>query len=187
MKKFVVIIGATAVGKMTVGQELQKITGLPLHHNHMTIDLVSNFFDYGTAEGQRLVALFRKEIFEAVAKSDLPGMIWTYMWAFDLQSDWDYLKSICNLFREHGAEVYYVELIADRDVRWERNKTENRRFHKPTKRNLDFSQRIFTETEAKYRLVSHESEITFPNYLRIDNTHISPEIVAQHIKEHFNL
>jgi hypothetical protein len=187
MKKFVVIIGATAVGKMTVGQELQKITGLPLHHNHMTIDLVSNFFDYGTKEGQRLVGLFRKEIFEAVAKSDLPGMIWTYMWAFDLQSDWDYIEGIADLFRENGAEVYFVELIADRNVRWERNKTENRRFHKPTKRDLEFSQRIFQSTEEKYRLVSHEGEITFENYLRIDNTHLEPEAVAQQIKENFSL
>ena len=187
MKKFVTIIGATAVGKMTVGQELQKITGLPLHHNHMTIDLVSNFFDYGSKEGQRLVGLFRKEIFEAVAKSDLPGMIWTYMWAFDLQSDWDYIEGIANLYRQHSAEIYWVELIADRDVRWERNKTENRMYHKPTKRDLKISQMRFTKTEDKYRLVSREGEIPFENYLRIDNTHLEPDVVAKQIKEHFNL
>ena len=44
MPKFIQIIGPQAVGKMTVGQELAKITGLKLFHNHMTIDLVSNFF-----------------------------------------------------------------------------------------------------------------------------------------------
>lgn len=38
--KFVLIIGAGAVGKMTVGQELAKITGLKLFHNHMTIEPV---------------------------------------------------------------------------------------------------------------------------------------------------
>lgn len=41
--KLVLIFGPQAVGKMTVGQELAKITGLKLFHNHMTIDLVSNF------------------------------------------------------------------------------------------------------------------------------------------------
>ena len=46
--KLVLLFGPQAVGKMTVGQELAKITGLKLFHNHMTIDLVSNFFDYGT-------------------------------------------------------------------------------------------------------------------------------------------
>lgn len=41
--KLVVIFGPLAVGKMTVGQELAKRTGLRLFHNHMTIDLVANF------------------------------------------------------------------------------------------------------------------------------------------------
>ena len=44
MPKIVLITGPQAVGKMTVGQELSKITNLKLFHNHMTIDLVSNFF-----------------------------------------------------------------------------------------------------------------------------------------------
>ena len=39
--KLVLIVGDGAVGKMTVGQELMKITGLRLFHNHMTIEPVS--------------------------------------------------------------------------------------------------------------------------------------------------
>ena len=46
--KLVIIFGPQAVGKMTAGQELEKITGLKLFHNHMTNDLVSCFFDYGS-------------------------------------------------------------------------------------------------------------------------------------------
>lgn len=68
--KLVLIFGPQAVGKMTVGQELAKITGLKLFHNHMTIDLVSHFFGYGTKEGKRLVNLFRQGIFEEVSKSN---------------------------------------------------------------------------------------------------------------------
>jgi hypothetical protein len=55
---------------MTVGQELEKKTGLKLFHNHMTIELVSPFFSYGTKTGKKLVNLFRKKIFEEFAKSD---------------------------------------------------------------------------------------------------------------------
>ena len=58
--KLVIIFGPQAVGKMTVGEELSEQTGLKLFHNHMTIDLVSNFFGYGSESGQRLVKLFRK-------------------------------------------------------------------------------------------------------------------------------
>ena len=42
--KFVLIFGDAAVGKMTVGQELTKITDLRLFHNHMTIDPVRDIF-----------------------------------------------------------------------------------------------------------------------------------------------
>ncbi|EOO76257.1 hypothetical protein IIC_01572 [Bacillus cereus VD021] len=85
--KFILIFGPQAVGKMTVGQELAKLTDLKIFHNHMTIDLVSPFFDYSTKEAKRLVSLLRNELFEEVSKSDLYGMIFTYVWAFDLQSD----------------------------------------------------------------------------------------------------
>ena len=86
--KFVLLFGPQAVGKMTIGHELEKITKLKLFHNHMTIDLVSNFFDYGSKEGSKLVNLFRNEIFEEVSKSNLYGIIFTYVWALDQKADW---------------------------------------------------------------------------------------------------
>ncbi|MCH7663235.1 MAG: shikimate kinase, partial [Chloroflexi bacterium] len=42
--KFIILFGPLAVGKMTVGQELEKLTGLKLFHNHLTIELVLPFF-----------------------------------------------------------------------------------------------------------------------------------------------
>lgn len=68
--KLVIIFGPHAVGKMTVGQELAKLTGLKLFHNHMTIDIVSDLFRNMPEERNRLTTLFRKEIFEAFSKSD---------------------------------------------------------------------------------------------------------------------
>lgn len=51
--KLVIIFGPQAVGKMTVGQSLAAMTGFKLFHNHMSIDFVSQFFDYGTPAGKR--------------------------------------------------------------------------------------------------------------------------------------
>ena len=81
--KLVIIFGPQAVGKMTVWHELEKITGLKLFHNHMTIELVSKYFSYGTPTGKRLVKLFREENFEEVVNSDLEGLIFNYLWYFD--------------------------------------------------------------------------------------------------------
>lgn len=185
--KLILIFGPQAVGKMTVGQELAKITDLKLFHNHMTIELVTPIFDYGTKEGQRLVSLFRREIFEAVAKSDLEGLIFTYVWAFDHPSDWEYINNVCQIFESKGGKVYFVELEANLNERIERNKSPHRLKHKPTKRNIEWSENNLKKSMEKYRLNSLEGEITKQEYIRINNTNKSPEEVAKVIKEKFQL
>jgi AAA domain len=185
--KFVLIVGPQAVGKMTVGQELEKITNLKLFHNHMTIELVNPFFEYGTKEGNRLVNLFRQEIFEEVSKSNLYGLIFTYVWAFDLQSDWEYVEKISNIFESKGGTVYFVELEADLEERVERNKSLNRLEHKPTKRNIEKSEMDLKSTFEKYRLNSYKGEIVKEHYIKINNTNLRAEEVAKIIKEKFHL
>jgi hypothetical protein len=185
--KLVLVFGPQAVGKMTVGQELAKITGLKLFHNHMTIDLVSHFFDYGTKEGKRLVNLFRREIFEEVSKSNLYGMIFTYVWAFNLQDDWDYVNQVVQLIESRGGTVYFVELEAELEERLERNKSSNRLEHKPSKRNIEWSEDDLKKSMKKYRLNSLEGEINYSNYIKINNTNLSAEEVAKSIKDKFKL
>ncbi len=185
--KLIIIFGPHAVGKMTVGQELSKITDLKLFHNHMTIDMANDLFENLPKERSRLINLFRKEIFEAFSNSEEYGMIFTYMWAFDSQDDWNYISYVEELFASKGAEVYFVELEADYELRIERNKTENRLLNKPTKRNLEKSETLFRSLESKYRLNSYEGEITKENYIRINNTELSPEEAALIIKSKFSL
>lgn len=185
--KLIIIFGPHAVGKMTVGQELAKITKLKLFHNHMTIDVVSDLFENIPKERNRLINLFRKEIFEAYSKSDEYGMIFTYMWAFDRKEDWEYIDYVENLFSSRGADIYFVELEADYDLRIERNKTDNRLLNKPTKRNIEKSESLFRSLENTYRLNSFDGEVAKENYLRIDNSNLRPEEAALIIKNKFTL
>lgn len=184
--KFVLIFGPQAVGKMTVGQELEKITELKLFHNHMTIELVYPFFGF-SAESWRLSNLFRQEIFEAVSRSDLPGIIFTYVWAFDQQKDWDFVQKTCDIFESKGSTVYFVELEADLEERLKRNTSPHRLEHKPTKRNTHQSEHNLKTTLEQHRLNSMEGEITRKNYIKINNTHLNAEEVAKIIKENFQL
>ena len=184
----VVVLGPHAVGKMTVGQALAAKTGLKLLHNHMTIELVREFFPVFTSEeGKRLNDLFRREIYEAVAKSDLPGLIVTNMIAFGLPGQKEYIDDIISLFKVHGAETHVVELCADFDVRIERNKTENRLANKPSKRDLAQSEALFRRLEGEYRMNSNPGEVLFENFLKIDNTNLSPEDAAAQICAAFGL
>ena len=182
--KLVFLIGNGAVGKMTVGQELMKLTDLRLFHNHMTIEPVIEVFGYYNGI---VVSKMRQIIFEEFAKSDNYGMIFTYMWAFDQQSDWDSVERVTNIFKEQGAEVYYVELVASQEVRLKRNETENRLKNKASKRDLEASRERILRQDEKYRLESYDGEVPYENYMKIDNTNLSPEEAARLIQERFSL
>ena len=177
--KLVLIVGSGAVGKMTVGQELMNITNLRLFHNHMMIEPVIDIF--GKYKPDTIVKL-RNIIFDDFIQSDCEGMIFTFMWAFDMKSDWEYLDNIVKKF----DEVYCVELIASQEVRLKRNKTENRLRNKASKRDIEASDSRLLN-EEKYRLVSNEGEIPFKNYLRINNENIEAKDVAKMIKDEFDL
>ncbi|MGA4719907.1 AAA family ATPase [Fictibacillus nanhaiensis] len=185
--KLVLLFGPQAVGKMTVGHELEKVTKLKLFHNHMTIDLVTPFFDYGSEEGKRLVNLFRSEIFRTFAKSDQYGMIFTYVWAFNYKEDWEFVEGVCQVFEKEGAEVYFVELESDLNTRLQRNTTPHRLEHKPSKRNLVWSENDVRTSMEKYRLNSYEGEVKKKNYLRINNTNLDAYEVAMLIQHTFKL
>ncbi|WP_018932248.1 AAA family ATPase [Gracilibacillus lacisalsi] len=184
--KFVLIFGPQAVGKMTVGQELTKITELKLLHNHMTIDLLEPFFGF-EPEMWRLSTLFREEIMKSFAISDNYGMIFTYVWAFNEDEDWEFVADICKIFESEDAEIYFVELEADLDQRIIRNKTPNRLEQKPTKRNTKQSEEELISSLDAYRLNSEPGEIKQQHYLRINNTELNAKDVAGIIKKKFNL
>jgi hypothetical protein len=184
--ELLLIIGPPAVGKMAVGMELAKRTKLKLFHNHMSIEFVQPFFNYGTATGRRLVSEFRRRIFEEVAQSDLPGLIFTYVWAFDIPEEKNYVDSICAPFRERGARVSFVELWADLPTRLARNKTELRLAHKPSKRDLAWSEDNLLKSDREHRLNTLPGEFPYPDdYLRIDNSELSPAETATRIVRHF--
>ena len=185
MKKTLVIItGPHAVGKMTVGQELAKITGLRLFHNHMSIELSLKLFDFGTPGFRALNETIRKTVFEQFAMGDLPGLIFTYMMDFDDPREFLYLQGIIDLFRENGADCHVVELCADFDERVARNRSENRLVHKESKRNVERSEAEMRHTSARHRLNSREGEILpFESYIKIDNTNLAPDEVARTIKK----
>ena len=178
-----ILFGPPAVGKMTVGQELSRLTGYPLLHNHMTIDLVTELFDFGTPQFGRLVPTFRQMLVAEAAASDLPGLIFTFVWAFDVAEDRVFLDGLRDAVAEHGGATYYVELEAGLEERLVRNRTENRLRHK---KKADFA-----KTEgAMLRLDAHRmnSHGDFPyptHHIKIANTHLSAGEAAKRIVEAF--
>jgi hypothetical protein len=182
---FVVIFGPPAVGKMTVGYELAKVTGMKVFHNHMTIDLILEFFPYGSEKFNTLVSEFRQRILEEVAASDLPGLIFTYVWALDEPGDHEQIESYSEIFKKNGADVYFVELEADLEERLERNRSEFRLEKKPSKRDVSRSEKYLLNTDKQYRMNTDGDFFHQEDYLKINNTNLSPEETVKQIVASF--
>ncbi|MBM6616022.1 AAA family ATPase [Desemzia sp. RIT804] len=183
----IVIMGPQAVGKMTIGRELEKKIDAKLLHNHETIDLFANFLGYGN-ETFRLSDQTRKELFRAFVRNETnvtDSIIFTVVAAFDLDEDIEFLKEISAIFAAGKGRVFLIELEADLETRLERNVGESRLKAKPSKRNLDFSRNELLTTHEKHRLNSLpnevEEKIQHVNYLRINNTYLEPEEIADRI------
>jgi hypothetical protein len=184
---FVMLLGPPAVGKMTVGAALSRITGFPLFHNHMTIELVLPFFEFGSPPFTRLVRLFRNSIFQEMAASDGPGLIFTYVWAFDYDGDHAFVNATRQTFQEHGWRCVFAELHADLDTRLARNATPDRIAAKPSKRDVAASAARLTALDQQYRLTS-DGNFPWPaDYLHIDNSALDPAEAAHRIADHFGL
>jgi hypothetical protein len=183
----VVIFGPPAVGKMTVGMELERLTGMRLFHNHMTVDPVLQFFPFGSPPFKNLVAEFRRRIFEEVAASDLPGLIFTYVWALDDPRDKDHVDGLVKIFEKRGSRVCYVELQATQAERLVRNDTPLRLAEKKPKRDLANSRAHLLDADQRYQLNTQGSFFYTERHLKIENTELTPVAVAQRIIQHFAL
>ena len=80
-----------------------------------------------------------------------------------------------------------MELVADQQTRLRRNRMENRLAHKASKRDLEASDARLLRDDENHRMERLPGEIPFENYLRIDNTFLSPEDTAKRIQLHFSL
>ena len=180
--KLLLLMGNSAVGKMTVGQELAKITPFRLMHNHHMIEPVLEIF--GQFRGD-IIQKLRFTILEEFRKTDNYGLIFTYMMAFDMPCEYEYLQKVIDTMAVAEEDICYVELVAPQNIRLERNATENRLIHKASKRDVDASNARLIRDDENHRMESLPGEITWPNYLRIDNSRLSPAQTAKIIKEHF--
>ena len=182
MKKLVILFGPPAVGKMTVGKELEKLSGLKLFHNHMTIELILPFFEFGSKEFNRLTGNFRRQILEEVANSDLPGLIFTFVWNFNKESEKKFIDSLSSIFHDVGGKSFYVELEASQKERLVRNRGEDRLLEKPSKRNLEWSDNNLISCDENYKLnLSEDDTFYYGNYLKINNENLNASETAKKI------
>lgn len=186
MTKFIVILGPPAVGKMTVGQEICKLTNFKLFHNHLIIDAILPLFDFESINFKVLVNEFRTRIFEETIAAKLGGIIFTYVLAINKESSVKQLYHWIELFKENNAEIYIIELQANLAERLKRNETTNRLNNKQSKRNIELSRQILLKNEEELVMQLPLGSFGSLPYLKIVTDNLTAEETAKIIIKYFN-
>ena len=186
MANLIVVCGPQAVGKMTVAEALRDRLRYSMMMNHDSIELSDRIFGFGTPAQKALNAAIRENVFSLAVQHNV-DLIFTFVCAFDMPEDVAYLKNLEAQFTESGGQFYFVELSATLERRLERNETPYRMERKPSKRNTEWSRQDILKTAERYKLNTDEGEVLFTHLLKIDNTDLSPDEVADRVIETFGL
>ena len=176
------IIGAPASGKMTIGQELEKLTNAKLFHNHESIDFALKFMDEFSIEMLEFHQDITLAAMTAFARQGR-NMIGTGVINFDIAEDVAYLQRIQEIFESQQRRVLFIELETSFEERLKRNRTANRLIHKPLKRHIDISEQEIVETSQHVNFNPSTQPEELKLYYKIRNTHLSAEDVAHLIVE----
>lgn len=171
------LYGPPGVGKLTVGTALAARTGYKLLHNHLTIDLVTALFPFGSAPFGRLVAHFRLELLAEAARERLPGVITTLVYAHG--DDDHFVDQTIAAVEAHGGRVCPVLLTCSDDELLRRVGGESRAQHGKLRDPVQARALL-----SRYRL---STPIPQRESLIIDTTDIAATASARLIARHFGL
>lgn len=174
--KLLFLYGAPAVGKLSVAEEIAKRTGFKVFHNHLSIDCIVPIFESGSPSFFKLVELIGVETVAEAARAD-QDLITTFCYAKGL--DEPHVEQIIQAVEKNGGEVCFVLLIADK-IELEKRVLEASRQKYGKAKTVEKMRYFFDNYELFSPVPGRES-------LHIDNTHISVEMTAQRIIEHFDL
>ena len=122
--KLIFIHGAPGVGKLTVAEELSKITGMKVFHNHLSFDFAASFFEPFSKSFNK----FREDLILSTLKGlvneDLKGLIFTYCYTND---DMPFIEKIQDICSREEISISYILLTCDTDENIQRVQNEGRK------------------------------------------------------------
>lgn len=188
MSDLLVIVGPPAAGKAAVGHAVARLTGYRLFHNHLTAEPAAALFGWGTPRQEQFATELRLLAFSRILENPPSlGTIFTFVWAFDVAADNDFIAEVVRLFESKQQKVFFVELLASLESRIAREGTPLRLLLKPSKNDVERARALHREIEGKYRLNS-EGRFPYPNrHLIVDTDLHTPDEAARIIVERFGL
>ena len=172
--KLVFLHGAPAVGKLTVARELAALTDFRLFHNHLTVDLASSLFPFGSEP----FILLREQIwlaaFAQAARNNV-SIIFTFNPERTVREK--FIRDTIDLVEAAGGKVVFVELTCTEAELEQRLEDESRR---------EFGKLASLE---QYRSLKNAGAFQFPKLpkgISIDTTKQPPAVTARLIGEYID-
>jgi chloramphenicol 3-O-phosphotransferase len=170
--KLIFIHGAPAVGKLTVARELATLTGFRLFHNHLTVDLATSLFPFGSEPFILLRERIWLAAFAEAARNNV-SLIFTFNPERTVRER--FIQDTIDMVKAEGGKVVFVELTcseADLERRLE-----------------DASRKEFGKLASveQYRSLKDAGAFDFPklpNELSLDTTSQSATDCARLISQH---
>jgi len=169
--KLIFIHGAPAVGKLTVARELSRLTGFPLFHNHLTVDLVSSLFAFGTPAFVSLREEIWLAAFAEAARNDL-SLIFTFNPERTVSEE--FIQKTIDTLEAAGGRVVFVELTCSEGEL-------EKRMEQPSRK--EFGKLASVD---QYRSLKSEGAFEYPKLpseISLDSTDQSPAETAKIISK----
>jgi hypothetical protein len=183
----IVIFGPPASGKAAVGHALAALTNCRFFHNHMTAEPVAALFGWGTEAYTEMAAQVRLLLLSRALAQDPTNVVFTFVWAFNLERDNAFIRDLVADAESRDAEVFFVELLASRAARIAREGTPLRMELKPAKRDVERARAYHERIDARHTMNSGGSFPYSATHLIIDTEAVSPSEAAKKIATHFSL
>ena len=100
--------GPPAAGKLTTARALERLTGFPVFHNHLVVDLLTGFFPFGTDAFVRLRERFWLDVLVEAAGLDRSL---TFTYAPDTTVPAGVPARVVEAVGAHGGRVRFVRLL----------------------------------------------------------------------------
>jgi len=122
--RLIFLYGPPGVGKLTVATALEASTDFKLFHNHLTVDLLTPVFEFGSDGFRRLREEVWLGVFREAAASDT-NLLFTF--APESTVCPSFIARAIETVRTHGGHVVFVELHCAEQILRERMESETRR------------------------------------------------------------
>jgi hypothetical protein len=168
------IYGPPASGKLTVATRLSELTGIPLFHNHLTVNALRPVFAFGSPPFVEASWTMRRGVFEAAARGGI-SLIFTNNSAWsgpDPRARFEEAAEAARqIMADHGGRALFVRLTASQSALEERVANDSRRAH----------DKLVDVVRLRELLADFDSSPLHPGDLVIDTGRTDPEESARTI------